>query len=112
MEEINNQLNIEYFNLNNVVTPYHFKKSMWSGIYRIENNEIKDNLKSKLVFNQNYLINYICDTYNLVKNEIILFSQDVSEETIKMNILSFKIELLSSDNFFKLANNWLKTIID
>ena len=37
-----NKLGNPQNNLNNVVTPYHFKKSMWSGIYRIENNEIKD----------------------------------------------------------------------
>ena len=33
VKEFNDFLKIEYFNLNNVITPYHFKKSFWNNIY-------------------------------------------------------------------------------
>ena len=102
------QLNNKYFNLENIITPYHFNKTFFWSIYKVSNKTIRFDSECIKLSNLNLLNNIINKDQ---PNECVFFGDDLAEKIDKKNIMAFNI-YLNTDSFIDILENWLNLTED
>jgi len=85
VDEIDSKL----FTLDNVLTPYQFKQTFFSGTYKIDNNDITLN---KINLTEEYLINYIVENLNASYEDITFFGKSPNPKYISKYYLDDNIK--------------------
>lgn len=102
------QLSNKYFNLENIVTPYHFNKSFFGSLYKVSNETINVNSECIKLSNLNLLNNII---RNDKSNECVFFGDNLAEKIDKKNIMAFNV-YLNNKSFIDILENWLNLTED
>ena len=102
--DILKQINRNFFTINNIITPYQFKKN-WFGNYYFSDDIDRD---YKLDLDTNYLTKHIIDN-PLSENKDILFISDIHiENDTVLQICLNNNQKLTNDYFISLINDWIE----
>ena len=87
--DIVDKVNSELFTLDNVLTPYQFRQTFFSGIYKIDNNDIT---LHKINLTEEYLINYIVKNSKVSHENITFFGKSPNPKYISKYYLNDNIK--------------------
>lgn len=83
------KVNSELFTLDNVLTPYQFRQTFFSGIYKIDNNDVT---LHKINLTEEYLINYIVKNSKVSHENITFFGKSPNPKYISKYYLDDNIK--------------------
>ena len=94
------EINIKFFNLQNIFTPYHYSKGFFGSIYK--KTEIDSDCSN---VTNSYLFNQIIKEKKT--DECVYFGDDLANKISKKNMMAFNIEL-NNKTFINILEDWIK----
>ena len=93
-------LNLKFFNLQNIFTPYHYNKGFFGSFYK---KTTVDSISSNVT--NSYLFNQIIKEKKT--DQCVFFGDELANKISKKNIMAFNIEL-NNKTFINILEDWIK----